>query len=428
MIHVDKVDFLITEKLHISATGLEKFRCYKFQLILHYPFGRLFSYCVVRSDGTGTIDLARDKPIRGTYHEADPMGLFLSIQFSDEIRYGHYARNNQADPFYYTVKLISDSQKILDQVNLRKLWVHPMVTQIEVAQGDLYGLIFKPPGSGPFPCIIDVPGANGYILKGYAAVLALEGFLIYTFVGFGQGTLPKTLDEMDLKIFSRHIDFVKSLPYCSHKIGLFGSSFGGTIANYLATKRPEITAVATINPPEAFYQVSDTMIKENGKQMKCESLDASLAVFINGVKRQRLSFYDIFSKLTPKTSLKWERIPKSTVFRILATIDDWMLSSVSNCRHIQEHLLNTGHNVEVELVPGGHLVYIPYFPHQSVAYNKYLKSFMGFGGECYLAAKAQEIGWENHIKFFKKHLGTPPRLPDFKREKEIILGDGKSKL
>ncbi|EGT31009.1 hypothetical protein CAEBREN_00993 [Caenorhabditis brenneri] len=324
--------------------------------------------------------------------KADPMGLFLSIQFSDEVRYGHYARNNQADPFYYTLKLIPDSEEVLDQANLRKLWIHPMVTQIEVAQGDMYGLIFKPPGPGPFPCIIDVPGANGYILKGYAGVLALQGFLVYTFVGFGQGNLPKTLDEMDLEIFSRHIDFVKSLPYCSNKIGLFGSSFGGTIANYLVTTHLEITAVVTINPPEAFYQVSDRMIKENEKQMKCQRLDASLAVLINGVKRQRLSFYDIFRKLTPETSLKWEKISKNRTC-------PWWTSGIYTL-----------------LSP------------QSVAYNKYLESFMGFGGECFLAAKAQEIGWENHLKFFMKHLGTPPRLPDFEREKEIILRDSGSKL
>ncbi|EGT31104.1 hypothetical protein CAEBREN_08594 [Caenorhabditis brenneri] len=427
MLHVDKVDSLQTEKVHISASGLEKVQCYKFYLKFHYFAGAYHSYCVVQSDENGNIDLARDKPIRGTYHEIDPMGLFLTLQPSQEVRFGHNAGNNKAKPFYYTLQLISNSGIVLDQKNLRKLWIHPRVTPIEVAQNSIHGVIFKPPGPGPFPCISDVPGINGGQSYGRAALFSAEGYLVYTLASFGYKDLPKKMEDVDLEVFSKHVKFVQSLPYCSEKIGLYGMSFGGTIANYLATKHPEISAIAITNVPEAFYRDLAVM-KENGNPMECEKIDKDLEVWINRVKRQTPSFLDLFSRLRPDTSIKWERISKDIPFRIVASLDDWLLCGVTNCKRIQENLVITGHKVEIQLVPGGHVMYAPYLPHVSVGYNKYHKFYLGYGGECSLETKSMINVWEKTLKFFEKHLGSPAKLPDYKREIEIVLPSRESKL
>ncbi|EGT30965.1 hypothetical protein CAEBREN_12265 [Caenorhabditis brenneri] len=209
MLHVDKVDSVFPERVHITASGLENFRCYKFQLVWHYENGKYYSYCVIKSDEHGNIDLARDKPIRGTYYEIDQMGLFNSLHPTDEIKFGHYIRNYGQDPFYYTLKLFSDSEEILDQVNLRKLWMHPALTRIEVAQDGMYGTIFKPPGPGPFPCIIDVPGGNGRLPTGQAAVFAASGFLVYTFAVFFHEDLPNSFQDVDVETFSKAADYKK---------------------------------------------------------------------------------------------------------------------------------------------------------------------------------------------------------------------------
>ncbi|CAL2043238.1 unnamed protein product [Caenorhabditis brenneri] len=313
MLHVDKVDSLQTEIVHISASGLDNFQCYKFYLKFHYFAGSYHSYCVVQSDDDGFIDLARDKPVRGTYHESDSMGLFLTLQPSQEVRFGHNAGNNKAKPFYYTLQLISNSGAVLDQVNLRKLWIHPMVTQIEVAQDGIHGIIFKPPGPGPFPCIIDVPGINGGLSYGRAALFSAEGYLVYTLASFGYKDLPKKMEDVDLEIFS-------------------------------------------------------------------------------------------------------------------ASLDDWLLCGVTNCKRIQENLEKTGHNVEIQLVPGGHVMYAPYLPQVSVGYNKYHKFYLGYGGECSLETKSMMNVFAKTLEFFEKHLGSPAKLPDYKREIEIVLPSRGSKL
>ncbi|CAL2043236.1 unnamed protein product [Caenorhabditis brenneri] len=425
MLHIDKIDSLLSEKVYISASGLEKIRCYKFQLIFHSQHGKLFSYCVVQSDENGSIDLARDKPIRGTYHEVDPMGLFLSIQLSDDLPYGYFLSNNQAKPFYYTLKLISDSEDILDQVNLRKRFIHPSINQIKVNQQGLHGIIFKPPGPGPFPCIIDIPPITGFIMKANSAVFASEGFLVYTFATYSKNE-QGDLHDVELEDFLKHIEFVKSLPYCSGKIGLFGFSFGGTVANYLASKLTVISAVVCVNSLQSFLKPAYVM-KEYGKPIDCEHLDSSLDVKINGVINQRASFAEAFRRLRPETSIKWEQIPQSTSFRVVGALDDWLFCGAANSMYLRSQLQETGHNVEVELVPAGHFLSVPYFPHQSWAYSM-LNFHVGFGGECMLAAKSQEKVWENHLKFFKKNLGAPPNLPDFERVKKIVLPGAGSKL
>ncbi|KAF1768661.1 hypothetical protein GCK72_000474 [Caenorhabditis remanei] len=426
MLHVDKVDSLLTEKLKITGTGLVPFRCYKFYLKLHYHQGHFHSYCVIRSDEFGKIDLSKDKPIRGTYHDVDPMGLFISLQASQELRFGGSLRNDSAKPSFYTLRLISDSEKVLDEINLKKHWFHPLVTKIEVSQDGLYGTIFKPPGDGPFPCIIDIPGANGKISNGVAAVYSLEGFLVYTLAFFDYKDLPKRCRDADVSIFSKHINFIQSLPYCSDKIGLYGMSLGGTIVNFLSTKHPELSAVCSMNGPESFYKPT-ALLKENGKLMECEYFDHKLSINFNGVIKQSPSFTAAFEKLKPETSIKWNHISKNISFRIISTLDDWILDGVVNGSNVRRQLINSGHHVEIDFVPGGHLIYVPYYPHSSHTYNKFDRLSLGFGGECTLHGKSQETVWENNFKFFKKVLGTPPSLPDYERDTVVVVPDSELK-
>ncbi|KAF1753416.1 hypothetical protein GCK72_019973 [Caenorhabditis remanei] len=348
------------------------------------------------------------------------MGLFLSVQFTDELSFGHLVMNENAEPFFYTLRLISESEEILDEVNMKKHWTHPLVTQITVSQDGLYGTIFKPPGPGPFPCIIDIPGINGRISKRHSAVFSSEGFLVYTFAAFDYKDLPKKLQDVDIELYSRHIKFVQSLPYCSNKIALYGLSLSGTIANYLSTKHSELSAVVSVNGPEAFYRPM-AEFKENGKAMNCEEFDGNLSEKINGVIKQKRAFLDAFSRLKPETSIKWEQISKKIQFRLVGSMDDWIICGVTNCLHIRDNLLKTGHKVEIDLVAAGHTMLVPYCPHQALAYNKFHKICLGSGGETTLNNKSGEQVWNNHLKFFKRHLGTPVKMPDYKRKAVIEL-------
>ncbi|EGT32790.1 hypothetical protein CAEBREN_05313 [Caenorhabditis brenneri] len=427
MLHVDKVDSLQAEKIHITATELEEWRCYTFILRLHYDRGTYASFCVVQSDSLGNIDLARDPPIRGTYHGVDPMGLFLSIEPTQSVRPGHFFKTYDPNTFFYTLQILNDSEEVIDEIHLKKHWKHPLISQIDVAENGLYGTLFKPPGVGPFPSVIFIPGSNGMLESGYAAVLASEGFLTFTFAYYAyKKDLPRSIPEVDIEFFGRPIEYVQKLPFCSGKIGLIGQSFGGLTANYLSTKYHQVSAVVALNCSAAFCR-DNAVMKENGRPMDTELLDEGMSDFINGVLRQKPAFQNLYSKLTDKTCIPWWRASKNTVYRIVQCYDDMLVDGVPSRDNIRDNLRDTGHFVESELVPGGHFLYFPYFPHHGVLFNSQINLMWGFGGECYQHSKSQETTWIKNVKFFKKHLGEPAKIPDWNRDMKVILPKPKIK-
>ncbi|PIC23868.1 hypothetical protein B9Z55_017412 [Caenorhabditis nigoni] len=376
----------MAEKVKISASRLTPFLNYKFELRLYSANGILRSYCILKSDERGKIELSTAKPIRGTYLDPDPMGLFMTVERTDDVSYGDMIKNYEAEPFYYSLRLFSESGELLDEVNLKKRRHHPLVTEIEVKQDGIWGVIYKPPGPGPFPCIIDTPVVDGRLCKSHAPLFASEGFLSFCFPMFDEPGLPKTLEDVDIEYLSKHIKYVQSLPYCSDRIGLYGISFAGLIAHHLATKHPELKAVATTNGPGAFYTL----------------------------------FSDLMRRLRPETSIKWDHISKNITFRVLSSIDDWLVDGVTNGAY-RDNLLKTGHRVEIDFVNSGHVTVIPYNPHHSFGFNKFLNVNLGFGGETSAHGKVQETAWEKHINFFKKHLGTPKSLPNYERDTMISI-------
>ncbi|KAF1770873.1 hypothetical protein GCK72_002697 [Caenorhabditis remanei] len=427
MLHVDKVDSHQAEKIHITADGLEEWRCYTFVLRLHYDRGTYASFCVIQSDSLGIIDFARDAPVRGMYHDVDPMGLFLSLEPTQSVRPGHFFKTYDPNTFYYTLQLLNDSEEKIDEIHLKKHWKHPLVTQINVAENGLYGALFKPPGPGPFPCVVFIPGSNGMLESGYAAVLASEGFVTFTFAYYAyKKELPRSIPEVDIEFFGRPIEFVQNLPYCNGKIGLIGQSFGGLTANYLSTKYHQVSAVVALNCSAAFCRDSAVM-RENGKPMDTQLLDEGMSDFVNGVLVQRPAFKNLYSKLTPTTSIPWWRASKDTAYRIVQCYDDMLVDGVPSRDNICQNLRDTGHQVESELVPGGHFLYFPYFPHHGIIFNAQINLMWGFGGECYQHSKSQETTWTKNIEFFRKHLGRGAVIPDWNREKKVVLPKRKEK-
>lgn len=69
----------------------------------------------------------------------------------------------------------------------------------------------------------------------------------------------------------------------------------------------------------------------------------------------------------------------------------------------------------------------PYFPHHEIVYTKFQGFYTGYGGEVSLHGKGQENTWKRTVEFFKKKLGKPPKMPEWKKPDEI-LGAIQSKI
>ena len=171
-------------------------------------------------------------------------------------------------------RLSDETGNQLDEMYIKKHWMHPLLTRTEIEHDGFCGTLFKPPGDGPFPCVMDISGTGGGLHEHKGAMLASEGFVVICVAFFQFKDLPYKLEDVEVEYFLKPIEFVLGLPYTTNMLGIQGVSFGATIVDLLATRYPQvkrirdyqkeglklqIKAVVSINGPHA--QSSYVMLK-----------------------------------------------------------------------------------------------------------------------------------------------------------------------
>ncbi|KAK6036931.1 Acyl-CoA thioester hydrolase / Bile acid-CoA amino acid N-acetyltransferase [Cooperia oncophora] len=162
------------------------------------------SYAVFKADSAGEIDVPTAKPLRGSYSEADPMGLFMSVEPCEDFPFGAYLRHTPPVPFIYNLILLDCSNRELARLPIRKHFMHPKLERTEIEEDGFCGTLFKPPGDGPFPAVIDISGTGGGIHE-----------------------------------HKKPIKWLKRQPFTG-RLGIQGVSFGATIVYVLATRYPQV--------------------------------------------------------------------------------------------------------------------------------------------------------------------------------------------
>ncbi|CAD6184892.1 unnamed protein product [Caenorhabditis auriculariae] len=274
------------------------------------------------------------------------------------------------------------------------------------------------PGDGPFPCIMDMSGTGGGIHEHKGSMLASEGFVVLCVAYFQYKDLPDKVEDIDVEYFKKPVEFLLSLPYIGDRFGIQGVSFGGTLVDILTARFPEFKAAVVINGPH--LQCSYYNIKEKGKPMPTVHVDDTRWYFLNNVLATHLCHRTLTDNITDEAETPWEKVPKDCAFRLVGSVDDLVSPSIHTSLYRQRRLRETGHQAEVELVNGGHIMEPPYFPHHELVYAKFQAFYCGYGGEVVLHGKSQEKSWANTIKFFKKTLGEPPKMPDWDRLTHVV--------
>jgi carboxymethylenebutenolidase len=124
------------------------------------------------------------------------------------------------------------------------------------AKGDMTGYLAKPKEGGPFPAVIVVHenrGLNPHI-KDVTRRMALEGFLALApdFLS-GVGGTPANEDEARVRFTKLDmtgvtadgvatIDYLKTVPGSTGKVGAVGFCWGGGVVNSMAVDSPELAA------------------------------------------------------------------------------------------------------------------------------------------------------------------------------------------
>ncbi|EYC24058.1 hypothetical protein Y032_0014g2292 [Ancylostoma ceylanicum] len=449
------------EELHITASSLVPNELYEIFLRLNHFMGTFMSRGVFCADDLGEIDVSTMAPLRGTYSGVRPMGLFEGLLPCEDFRYGNYCKCTPPNPFKFDVELRDCTGKVLCSVPIIKRWIHPAVVRREIEEDGLCGTLFKPPGDGPFPTILDMSGAGGGINEHKGATLSSEGFCVFSLAFFQYKTLISDLNDLDLDYFRKAIHWLIALPFTRKEIGIQGVSFGGLLVNMLAVRHPEIIAVCSINGGHVISEYA--RIKENGKILPYTDTPTNMLYYLN-----QTMCYDKTVKymvVTEEADMKVETAPKRTAFRYVsfqkilasrytarrlshvasrvimhrrcgtaqqtgggcrrqvfhgtnASLDDLSTPTVFVTRLHEKKLKESGHYVEVDFAPGGHLMEPPYFPGHQVVYAKIAGCIQAYGGEPCLHGAGQNKIWPNTVAFFKRFLGEPQPLEDYREMSE----------
>ncbi len=129
-------------------------------------------------------------------------------------------------------------------------------TRIDVSGDGLVAHLFRPSAPGRYPGVLLVGGSDGGIGgQEMAELLAGRGIAAMALAYFGMPGLPEELDRIPLEYLDRGLDLLLARPDVdAERVGMGGVSKGGELALLVASRRPEIRAVAVFVPSGVVWQ------------------------------------------------------------------------------------------------------------------------------------------------------------------------------
>jgi len=200
------------------------------------------------TDGVGQVDLSTAASTGGTYTGVDPHGLFWSMRLPE---------NEQApyplmDADDVVVLLgVDRAGATVARTTLRRVVREPTGRVLPIADAGLVGDLYLPPGSGVWPGVLLLGGAEGGRPDpAYAALLAAEGYVVFGLAYFGLPGLPKTLTRIPVEYGLNAARWLAERPeVAGDRVGLVGTAKGAEYALVLASTEPPRFAAVVAHVP-----------------------------------------------------------------------------------------------------------------------------------------------------------------------------------
>ncbi|XP_020841992.1 acyl-coenzyme A thioesterase 1-like isoform X1 [Phascolarctos cinereus] len=401
------------EPLAISVHGLAPAQRVTLRASLRDEKGELFQASArYEADAGGQLDLARAPALGGSYRGVEPMGLFWSMK--PDKPYWRLVKRDVQTPFLVDLEVYEghDPQptKVLAQVVHERGFLGPGVKRIPVREGNVRATLFLPPGSGPFPGIIDMFGTGGGLFEYRASLLARRGFAVLALAYYAFEDLPKDMKELHLEYFEEAVQYLKNHSQVKGPgVGLLGFSKGGDLCLSMASHLKDITATVTLNG-----SLANVGCALHYKGMTIPPLGSDP----KRIKMTKDGFADIVDALNNpleepnRTSL----IPvqkAESCFLFLVGLDDhnWKSEFYANeaAKLLQAHGKK---KPKIICYPAtGHYIELPYFPVCLVSFHNLVGKPVIWGGEVRAHSMAQIDAWKQLQAFFHKHLGNDNKSP-----------------
>uniref|UniRef100_A0A4W5RAK7 Acyl-CoA thioesterase 16 n=1 Tax=Hucho hucho TaxID=62062 RepID=A0A4W5RAK7_9TELE len=365
------------------------------------------------SDGQGTVTVAKDASLGGTYEGAEPMGLLWSMQPVPGSRTGLRLRKMDVlTPLVVHISVYSghmtegfSKQSPLATVVTERWYMAPGVCRIDIEEHGVRGTLFLPPGPGPFPGVLDMWGGGGGLVEYRSCLLASHGFvsMALEYLSHDKNRISdidsKTYFEKAFRIVQEHPLVMKD------RVALFGLSFGTSVALNLAAYSKDISprccvCISGSHVLPVNKSISEVFKKINEDRYKTRFDEEGCVVW-------RDIILPIPTDLGEKVDMGRIKCP----LMLVVGEDDQNWATVESAKDMAQMMRAAGneHLLTVLQYPdAGHLIEPPYTPHfrasNFIVQKTRQKVIMLWGGYTKPHADAQEDCWEKSLGFLRQHL------------------------
>ncbi|XP_078262421.1 acyl-coenzyme A thioesterase 1-like [Rhinoraja longicauda] len=398
---------LSDELVRVRVGGLSPLQPVTMRAGLSDEKGEAFgSAAFYRADERGELDLSRSPSLGGHYTGTEPMGLFWSLSpvkpFSRLVK-----RDVAGSPLRVHIEVFDghggDPQKrpLASCVNER-WFMKEGVTRIPVREGRVRGVLFVPPGSGPFPGVIYLNTINDGVGESKASLLANRGFITLALAYLNYDDLPKGATNLDLEYFSEAVNLLKQHPKVKRPgIGAVGISKGGDVVLSMATFLPDVRAAVVINGCNASALI--------GMHYKNKVISAGVGYSLSRMWIEDsgvANIVEVMNEVNKESLIPVEKAKGTILFVVGDEDKNWKSTKYAN-EAIKRMKKHGNKKFDLLTYPGaGHYLEPPYFPFCYASYHSVVHMCTMWGGNAKAHAFAQEDMWPKVQSFLKKTLNN----------------------
>ncbi|XP_044076646.1 acyl-coenzyme A thioesterase 1-like [Siniperca chuatsi] len=390
---------LFDEPVQVKVAGLRSRQVVTMRASSTDERGVVFSSSATyRADGSGEIDLKRDPSLSGSYVGVEPMGLLWSMRADALHKY--FYKNNSLNPHVVKFSVQEEGEaRMLAEATNERLLIGEGVSRLPVKEGNIQGVLFTPPGEGPFPAVLDL---CTFMSEKRASLLANRGFVVLALAVYTDN--PDNVKEIHLDHFKEAVDYLQQQPKVGSKgVGIISRSKGADIALSLAAFVPGVEALVWINGCSAnvavplYYkkrQILSPLLFDFSKVITTES----------GASIIKYGVHNPLAEENKTTLVPIEQAKGRFLF--VASEDDLNWDSKGYVDEMVERLKRHGKdNFEaVSYQRAGHLLEPPYGPYCPSALHGLIRGPVLWGGEPRAHAAAEVHLWKKIQEFFRTHL------------------------
>ncbi|XP_023117429.2 acyl-coenzyme A thioesterase 1-like [Amphiprion ocellaris] len=408
---------LFDEPVQVKVAGLKSKQLVTMRARSTDDKGVMFSSSATyRADGSGEIHLDRDPSLSGTYVGVEPMGLLWSMK--PDTLHKRFIKLSSLNPHVVKFSVHEEEEeegKMLAEVINERILIGDGVSRLPVNKGNIRGVLFTPPGRGPFPAVLDLYTFGGGLSEKRASLLATRGFVVLTVALYGHDDQAKDVKAVHMDYFEEAIEFLKTQDKVgSEGVGLISLSKSGDIALSIASYLPGVAATVWINGCSA-----NTVLPLHYKKREIHSVltyDAKKAFLTEtGAVNIRNVLNSPLLDENKTALIPIERAKGHFLF--VASEDDCNWDSNTFMNEMVERLKRHGkENFESVSYPeAGHYLEPPYGPYCPSSVHGVVGMPVVWGGEARSHAAAEVHMWGKIQEFFRTHLScdaaqTNPKL------------------